>query len=216
MIYLLSKDTISFPHPSLAMEDGLLAVGGELSVERLILAYEWGIFPWDTIELDDEEVIAWFAPLERFVIFPDKIKISKSMKRILRTMPYTIKVNSRFKALMENCAQTYRVGQEGETWIDDEVIKAYCKLNKLGLAKSIEVYEGDELVGGLYGVISGKVFCGESMFSIKPNASKIALIWLALNGGYELIDCQFKTEHLESMGGESISLEEYLTILRKH
>ncbi len=215
MVYFLSKDFISFPHPSLATEDSLLAVGGELSVERLILAYGWGIFPWDTIEVDGVEEIAWFAPQERFVIFPEKIKISNSMKRILKSATYTIKVNHNFKAVINECAKIPRAGQEPETWISNNVKKAYCKLNSLGLAQSVEVYDGDELVGGLYGVISGDVFCGESMFSKRPNTSKMALIWLAQNGGFKLIDCQFKTDHLASMGGEYISLAEYLRFLGK-
>lgn len=215
MVYFLSKDMISFPHPSLASEDSLLAVGGELSVERLILAYEWGIFPWDTIEVDGVDEIAWFAPQERFVIFPEKIKISNSMKRILKTTSYTIKVNQDFKTVMEECSRIPRAGQGSETWITDAVKKAYAKLNKLGLAKSIEVYDGDELVGGLYGVLSGDVFCGESMFSKRPNTSKMALIWLAQHGGFKVIDCQFKTDHLASMGGEYISLAEYLKLLGK-
>lgn len=215
MVYFLSKDFISFPHPSLATEDSLLAVGGELSVERLILAYGWGIFPWDTIKVDGVEEIAWFAPQERFVIFPEKIKISNSMKRILKSATYTIKVNHNFKAVINECAKIPRAGQEQETWISNNVKKAYCKLKSLGLAQSVEVYDGDELVGGLYGVISGDVFCGESMFSKRPNTSKIALIWLAQNGGFKLIDCQFKTDHLASMGGEYISLAEYLRFLGK-
>lgn len=213
MVYFLSKDMISFPHPSLAAEDSLLAVGGELSVERLILAYEWGIFPWDTIEVDGVEEIAWFAPQERFVIFPEKIKISKSMKRIIKSSTYTIKVNHNFKAVIDECSKIPRSGQGTETWISEKVKKAYCKLHAIGLAQSVEVYDGEELVGGLYGVISGDVFCGESMFSKRSNTSKMALIWLAQNGGYKLIDCQFRTEHLASMGGEYISLKEYLQIL---
>ena len=137
MVYFLSKDFISFPHPSLATEDSLLAVGGELSVERLILAYGWGIFPWDTIEVDGVEEIAWFAPQERFVIFPEKIKISNSMKRILKSATYTIKVNHNFKAVINECAKIPRAGQEPETWISNNVKKAYCKLNSLGLAQSV-------------------------------------------------------------------------------
>ncbi len=194
-------------------DDSLLAMGGELSTERLVLAYDWGIFPWDTIHLDGESYIAWFSPKERFVIFPKEIKISDSMLRIRKQNKFEIRLNTNFEKVMRACAETERPNQEGGTWISEDVIEAYVKLHKKKRAMSVEVYENDELVGGLYGVISGKVFCGESMFSLKSNASKLALIWLAEEGGFELIDCQFHTPHLEKMGGRFIGLDDYLKIL---
>lgn len=216
MIYLLDVNEIMFPHPSLSMEDGLLALGGDLHPNRLLMAYDWGIFPWDTIPFEGKDYIAWFAPNERFVIHSHKIKISKSMQRIMKHHPYTIKVNTAFKQVMRECMEMEREGQEGGSWITEEVIRSYTELRRRRRAMSVEVFEGEELVGGLYGVMVGKIFCGESMFSKKPNTSKLALIWLAQHGGFEIIDCQFRTEHFVSMGGESMSLAEYLGHLGRY
>lgn len=207
MIFRLDNRLL-FPDPSLAEEDGLLAVGGDLSTRRLLLAYQNGIFPW----YNDDTPILWYSPHERFVIFPNEIKISKSMRQVLRSGRFTVTMDSDFKSVIEACAAAPREGQDG-TWIIKDMQRAYIRLHKAGHAHSVEVWEKGQLAGGLYGVAVGNVFCGESMFSRVSNASKTALIWLCQNGGYEMIDCQLPTEHLESMGGRLISRETYLEIL---
>ena len=170
-IYTLSDDIV-FPHPSLASEDGLLAVGGDLRLERLILAYENGIFPW----FNEEDPPLWWSPPQRAVLFPEEIKISKSMKQELRKSGYEVKFNTDFISVIKNCQQI-RLDEEG-TWITQEFIDVYTLLHKMGIAHSVETYYEGELVGGLYGLTFGDVFCGESMFSMRSNASKIALIKL--------------------------------------
>lgn len=209
MIFRLNDDDIQFPPVELAEEDGLLAVGGDLSEERLRHAYSLGIFPW----YSEETPILWYSPHERFVLFPDKVKISKSMKQVLRSHKFVISENRAFSQVINACAQAERVGQDG-TWILQEMQEAYLKLHQRGFAHSIEVWYNNELAGGLYGVRIGDVFCGESMFSRMSNASKAALIWMCQNKGYRLIDCQVHTEHLESMGAEFISREEYMDFLQ--
>jgi len=213
MFYRLNDDIPGFPHPSLADEDGLLAAGGAVSPEWLLPAYSQGIFPWDTHVFGQEELILWFAPAERFVIFPHKIHLSHTLKRLWKKPPYSIRTNTCFRRVMELCAQTPRPGQES-TWIKPAFIDGYTQLHQMGRAHSVEVFEGEELVGGLYGVQSGSVFCGESMFSLRPNASKLALVYLCRQMSFTLIDCQFHTSHLQSMGGENISLNEYLLHLQ--
>lgn len=208
MIFRLDKRII-FPDPSLAEDDGLLAVGGDLSVERLLLAYQNGIFPW----YSDDTPILWYSPHERFVLFPDELKISKSMRQVLRSGRFRITEDVAFERVIEACSETYRPGQDG-TWITNEMKEAYMGLHRSGYAHSVEVEEDEALVGGLYGVKVGKVFCGESMFSRASNASKVALIHLCQTGKYELIDCQVHTEHLESMGARMIGREEYIDILQ--
>ncbi|GGE07972.1 MULTISPECIES: leucyl/phenylalanyl-tRNA--protein transferase [Sphingobacterium] len=208
MPYLLDENKLVFPHPSLADEDGLLAIGADLQLERLLLAYENGIFPW----YNEENPILWFAPLERFVLVPNKIKLSKSMKQIMKSNKFKITIDQDFKSVIENCASMPRKDQDG-TWIIADMQEAYIRLHEAGYAHSIEVWQDQKLVGGLYGVQVGKVFCGESMFSMVSNASKIALIYLAQNFGLSLIDCQIPSDHLSSMGAETISQSEYLTIL---
>lgn len=208
MIFRLDKRII-FPDPSLAEEDGLLAVGGDLSVERLQLAYQNGIFPW----YSDETPILWYSPHERFVLFPAELKVSKSMRQIMRSGKFRITYDMAFERVIEACSTSYRAGQDG-TWITNEMKEAYINLHNAGYAHSIEVWQGDDLAGGLYGVEVGKVFCGESMFSKVSNASKAALIYLCQTEKYELIDCQVHTEHLESMGARMISREEYMRILQ--
>ncbi|MGB7528809.1 leucyl/phenylalanyl-tRNA--protein transferase [Sphingobacterium cellulitidis] len=208
MPYLLDENKLVFPHPSLADEDGLLAIGADLQLERLLLAYENGIFPW----YNEENPILWFAPLERFVLVPNKIKLSKSMKQIMKSNKFKITIDQDFKSVIENCASMPRKDQDG-TWIIADMQEAYIRLHEAGYAHSIEVWQDQKLVGGLYGVQVGKVFCGESMFSKVSNASKIALIYLAQNFGLSLIDCQIPSDHLSSMGAETISQSEYLTIL---
>lgn len=207
VIFRLNKELI-FPDPTLAEEDGLLAVGGDLRPKRLMLAYQHGIFPW----YSDDTPILWYSPHERFVLFPEKIKITRSMRQFMKKPEVEIRMNTNFEAVIKNCETIKREGQDG-TWITDDMRKAYIKLHTLGHAHSIETYINDELVGGLYGVQTGHVFCGESMFSNAPNASKAALIWLCTTQGFKLIDCQVHTPHLESMGAEFIKREEYVDML---
>jgi leucyl/phenylalanyl-tRNA---protein transferase len=207
VIFRLTDDLI-FPDPSLAEDDGLLAVGGDLSPNRLMLAYKHGIFPW----YSDDTPILWYAPHERFVLYPDKVKISRSMKQFMNRGDVEIKMNTCFESVIRNCETIKRDGQDG-TWITDDMRKAYIKLHELGHAHSIETFVSGKLVGGLYGVQSGNVFCGESMFSHASNASKAALIWLCTIRDYKLIDCQVHTAHLESLGAEFISRETYLSFL---
>jgi len=205
VIFRLNDDDIEFPPAELAEEDGLLAVGGDLSPQRLLKAYSLGIFPW----YSEETPILWYSPHERFVIFPDKLKISKSMKQVLRSGKFHITENKAFARVIKACAEVERKDQPG-TWILDEMQEAYINLHQLGYASSVEVWHNNKLVGGLYGVKQGTIFCGESMFSTMSNASKAALIWLCQNKNYTLIDCQLHTEHLESMGAEFISREDYI------
>jgi leucyl/phenylalanyl-tRNA--protein transferase len=209
MIFRLD-DRLLFPDPELAEEDGLLAVGGDLSVERLLLAYQNGIFPW----YNEDEPILWFSPHERFVLYPAELQISKSMKKVLRLGLFSITQDKSFNDVVEACSLVPREGQDG-TWITDDMKAAYARLHQLGYAHSIEVWQNNNLVGGLYGVHAGDVFCGESMFSKVSNASKTALVWLCQTGLYKLIDCQVHTDHLASMGARMISRKDYMPILHK-
>jgi leucyl/phenylalanyl-tRNA--protein transferase len=209
-IYQLNE-SIVFP-PVEGAEDGIVAVGGELSAERLMLAYRSGIFPW----YSEEEPIIWWSPDPRFVLYPDKIKVTKRMKSILRKGAFVTTYNKDFEQVIGNCQKIYRKDQPG-TWITEEMKNSYIDLHKKGLAKSIEVWQEDKLVGGMYGVDLGDVFCGESMFSKVSNASKVALINFAQkfgNEGGKLIDCQVHTPHLESLGGENISRNKFLEYLQ--
>ncbi|MBD5470675.1 MAG: leucyl/phenylalanyl-tRNA--protein transferase [Lachnospiraceae bacterium] len=211
-VYRLREKEVCFPNPALAREDGLLAVGGDLCVERLLLAYSHGIFPW----YNPGDEILWWCPHERFVIFPKEIHISRSMKKYMKKHELLIKLNRDFADTMHRC-RTKREFDEG-TWISDEMEEAYGALHQAGYAMSVEVFEDGILAGGLYGVVIGRCFFGESMFSEKENGSKIALIALAkilAENAFELIDCQFHTEHLESMGGRYISWEEYDRLLQE-
>ena len=208
MIFRLDERLL-FPDPTLAEEDGLLALGGDLSVERLLLAYQNGIFPW----YSDDTPMLWYSPHERFVLFPHELKISKSMRQVMRSGRFSVTRNQCFDRVIEACSTTTRQGQDG-TWITADMKEAYLKLHHNGSAHSVEVWDNDLLAGGLYGVAVGKVFCGESMFSRVSNASKTALISLAQSGEFNLIDCQVHTEHLESMGARMISRNEYMSILR--
>lgn len=208
MIFQLNNNDILFPDATLAEPDGLLAIGGDLSPERLIAAYQKGIFPW----FSDDDPICWFAPHERCVIFPTKIHISKSMQKNMRAKEFTVTTNTAFSAVIAACKNTERKDQDG-TWITDEMEAAYIKLYQLGMAKSIEVWQNNQLVGGMYGVEINNVFCGESMFSHKTNASKRALIWLCTETNYSLLDCQMKTDHLISLGAEMISQKQFINIL---
>jgi leucyl/phenylalanyl-tRNA--protein transferase len=208
MIFRLDERLI-FPNPELAEPDGLLAIDGDLTIERLWLAYQNGIFPW----YSDDSPILWYSPHERFVLFPEELKTAKSMRQVLRSGKFIITQNKCFADVVEACSQVERPGQDG-TWITAEMKIAYEQLHKQGLAHSVEVWENDALVGGFYGVQVNKVFCGESMFSKVSNASKAALIWLCQSGAYQLIDCQVHTEHLESMGARMIPRQEYMALLR--
>jgi leucyl/phenylalanyl-tRNA--protein transferase len=208
MIFRLDK-RLAFPDPELAEPDGLLAVGGDLSANRLMLAYSHGIFPW----YSEETPILWYSPHERFVLYPTGLRISKSMRQIMRSGKFKITVNQCFEQVINACSVVPREGQDG-TWITDDMKQAYVNLHQLGHAHSYEVWQDDELVGGLYGVHVGRVFCGESMFSRVSNASKMALIYLCQSSLYDLIDCQVHTEHLESMGARFISRAEYLHLLQ--
>ncbi len=206
------SNRLEFPPVHTANADGLLAVGGDLSPERLKLAYENGIFPW----FNDDSLILWWSPDPRMVLFPNKLKVSKSMRKVIRNKQFTLTQNTCFDMVMDYCANVDRKDQEG-TWITPEMKSAYVALYEKGIAKSFEVWKNDLLVGGLYGVDLGHVFCGESMFSLEPNASKFAFIEMVrelAQKNYKLIDCQVHTDHLESLGAELISREQFLSILQ--
>ena len=233
MICLLDEE-IGFPDPKNGDPDGLFAVGGDLSVERLLLAYSYGIFPWYAFRSEDtcEELInpntgkpyiQWWCPMQRFVIFPGEIHISHSMKQELNKVAsgeITVTLNNAFAEVMDHCGSIScgknRLELEG-AWLGDEIKEAYTKLHEMGYAASVEVWDKDRnMIGGLYGVSIGNGFYGESMFSTKPNGSKFALIFLAKlmeQKGIGLIDCQFETAHLKSMGGRYIAYDEYLKII---
>ncbi len=207
MQYLTSK--IEFPKVEEADEEGLLAIGGDLSVARLLLAYQSGIFPW----FNSGDPVLWWSPDPRFVLFPEKLKVSKSMKQVLKKSDFTVTVNQDFMGVIKACSLAKREGQSG-TWITDAMVQAYIKLHQLGYAKSVEVWQEEELVGGLYGLdLDNGVFCGESMFAKVSNASKVAFISFIQNTNYKLIDCQVYTNHLESLGAEDISREAFLKYL---
>lgn len=200
---------IDFPDVSSATEDGLLTIGGDLSAQRLLKAYQKGIFPW----YEAGQPILWWAPDPRFVLFPSKLKVSKSMKQTLRHCNYKVTINKDFKSVIKACARVKRKGQSN-TWITDEMIEAYCNLHDLGYAVSVEVWRDKTLVAGLYGIdIDGKVFCGESMFTKESNASKVGFITFVKNTTYKLIDCQVYTKHLESLGAEHITRSEFIKFL---
>ncbi|MEX0290300.1 MAG: leucyl/phenylalanyl-tRNA--protein transferase [Flavobacteriaceae bacterium] len=205
-------DRLEFPDVEQANSEGLLAVGGDLSAARLKLAYSSGIFPW----FNEDSLILWWSPNPRMVLYPDKIRISKSMRKVMGSDVFRLTENLYFKEVLEKCALVKRKGQNG-TWITEAMKEAYFQLHKEGLAKSYEVWSKDELVGGLYGIDLGHIFCGESMFSLKSNASKFALICLAQKLKklqYRLIDCQLFTPHLASMGAEEIPRKQFMEILK--
>ncbi|MFV8341814.1 leucyl/phenylalanyl-tRNA--protein transferase [Flavobacterium sp. XS2P39] len=206
----LSKELV-FPPVSQANADGILAVGGDLSPERLQLAYNSGIFPW----FEEGEPIIWWSPNPRMVLFLDELIVSKSMRNIINRNIFKVTYNQNFREVISNCQKIKRDGQNG-TWITNDMIEAYCKLNELGIAKSVEVWQDRELVGGLYGVDLGNIFCGESMFSTVSNASKVAFIALVSQlkaANYKLLDCQVYNPHLESLGCREIDREEFISIL---
>lgn len=203
-------DDIDFPPCEFASSEGILALGGDLSVERLVHAYGKGIFPW----YNEGDPIIWYCPPERMVLFPEDLKISKSMRQVLRKGDFEITENKAFQRVVFNCKHAYRKDQDG-TWITNDMQEAYVNLHKQGYAKSIEVWRNNELVGGLYGVdLENGVFCGESMFSKESNMSKVAFIHLAQNCGYRFIDCQVHNDHLASLGAYEISREEFFKLLK--
>ena len=209
-MYYLSEALI-FPNVSQTHSSGIIALGGDLSIERLQLAYKSGIFPW----FEDGEPITWWSPNPRMVLFLDELIVSKSMRNILNRNSFKVTFNESFRAVISNCQKIKRDGQNG-TWITNDMIEAYCKLHEVGVAKSVEVWLEGELVGGLYGVDLGHVFCGESMFSKVSNASKSAFIALVRHlqkENYKLLDCQVYNEHLESLGCREIEREEFMKFL---
>lgn len=212
-VFQLDND-LWFPDPHQGEEDGLIAVGGDLSVDRLLLAYSYGFFPWFSFR-DNEEPL-WFCPMQRFVIFPSEIHISHSMQQLISKHELKPTINKDFDGVIRGCATAQNRNKEEGAWLGPDIIKAYTEMHRQGFVASVEVWQEERLVGGLYGVSLGKAFFGESMFSLVPNASKIALIYLArmfeTHGG-KLIDCQFETPHLRSMGGRFISYEEYMKII---
>ncbi len=213
-------DKLWFPDPHLGEEDGLVAVGGDLSIDRLLLAYSNGFFPWFSFRHREEPL--WYCPLQRFVIFPKEIHISHSMRQLINQNRYMLSINKDFEGVIHGCATAQNRDTEDGAWLGPNIIEAYTELHRQGFAASVEVWEKQEtderLVGGLYGVNLGRAFFGESMFSLVPSASKLALIHLArmfeILGGL-MIDCQFETPHLRSMGGRYIPYEEYISIIRR-
>ena len=204
-------DALLFPSPEQASAEGIVAIGGDLQPERVMLAYRKGIFPW----FDSDDFLLWWSPDPRMVLFPDQLKISKSMRTVLRKKRFEVTFNKAFDQVVEACAKVKRFGQNG-TWITPGLMEVYSTLHTQGHAHSVEVWEEGSLVGGLYGIDLGTVFCGESMFSKSSNASKVALIFLVKElkkNKYELIDCQVPTQHLASMGAEPISRTKFLTFL---
>lgn len=203
-----------FPPVSEALEDGLLAMGGDVSVERLLLAYRNGIFPW----YDDESIPLWWSPDPRFVLFPERLKVSKSMLQVFRKGDFEFRTNTHFADVIGSCKSLQRKGQDG-TWITDELEASFIQLHKMGVAHSAETWIDNELVGGLYGIRMGPFFFGESMFSKVSNASKFAFISYVQRlqkEGVLLIDCQVHTDHLESLGAEMIPRDQFIQLLKQH
>ena len=226
MVVLLDEQ-IGFPDPRNGEPDGLFAVGGDLRLERLLLAYSHGIFPWFTFRAEDtdpglidpetgEPYIQWWCPMDRFVIFPKEIHISHSMKQLIKKGTYHVTFSKAFPEVIRKCGNL-RIDMEG-AWLGPDMMEAYTRLFDAEFAASVEVWdENEKLVGGLYGVTLGKCFFGESMFSLVPSASKLALIALAKaldQAGCSMIDCQFETPHLKTMGGRHISYDEYMKIVQ--
>jgi leucyl/phenylalanyl-tRNA---protein transferase len=212
-VYQLSNEINIFPDPDEAIDEGLLAVGGDLSIDRLLLAYSSGIFPW----YSQNEPIMWWSPDPRFVLFPNDFKISKSLNKVVNSGKFIIKTDTAFEEVIKNCA-TIKRGHETGTWITTEMKQAYINLHNKGYAHSFEVYNNESLVGGLYGVSLGKAFFGESMFHLIPDASKVALYFLVdtlKKWKFHFIDSQIYTNHLASLGGEEIPRKKYLILLQK-
>ena len=210
MLYILD-DELYFPPVDQALDDGLLAIGGDLSPERLLLAYRSGIFPW----YSEDEPPMWWSPNPRFVLVPEELKVSKSMQQLLKRRAFEFRMDTAFEEVVRNCMHAPRPGQDG-TWISEDIVQAYTTLHKMGHAHSAEVWRNGELLGGLYGIWLGDIFFGESMFSKVSNASKYAFInWVAYlhRQGVQLIDCQVYTEHLESLGARMITRDNFIDVL---
>jgi leucyl/phenylalanyl-tRNA---protein transferase len=210
-MYFLDEQ-LYFPPVGTADDDGLLAVGGDLSIQRLLLAYRRGIFPW----YNEGEIIQWWCPNPRFVLYPNELKVSKSMKKIITQQHFQFTINKAFDAVIENCRSIPRPGQHG-TWIQNEIITAYTMLHKMGIAVSAEAWKDGKLAGGLYGIRLGNIFFGESMFSKQSNASKFAFINYVQqmqNENVQLIDCQVYTAHLESLGARMIERDKFCKVLQ--
>ena len=210
MVYFLDEQLL-FPPVDQSEPDGLLAVGGDLSIERLLLAYRSGIFPW----YNPGDPILWWSPPRRMLLFFDELRVSKSMKKILDREIFEVTFNTQFREVLRQCQSVSREGQSG-TWINDAMIESYFQLHELGFAKSVEVWQNGILVGGLYGIDLKNIFCGESMFSLVPNASKVAFIAVSKklqHENYRALDCQIYNEHLESLGCREINRSEFLQML---
>lgn len=209
-LYILDN-TLSFPQVTESLDDGLLAMGGDIEPERLLLAYRQGIFPWY-----DGDTPLWWSPDPRFVLFPQELKVSKSMQQLFKKKAFKITINKAFKEVMQHCSKISRSGQDG-TWINETMVNAYTYLHQQGNAISVECWQDTSLVGGFYGVIVGTVFCGESMFSKVSNASKYAFIHFVKNNAdkIDLIDCQVHTPHLESLGARMIPRNDFIKILEE-
>jgi leucyl/phenylalanyl-tRNA--protein transferase len=208
---VLLDNKLWFPSVDAATQDGLLAFGGDLSPERLLLAYQNGIFPW----YNPGEPIMWWSPPTRMVVDPYNYKTAKTLASFMKKMPFNITWNQEFESVITACQKNVRRGQTG-TWITDELLDSFLELNAIGVAKSVEVWNNDTLVGGLYGIDLGHIFCGESMFSIESNASKVAFVWLIdhlKKKNYQLLDCQMYNEHLALLGAFEITRDEFTDIL---
>ena len=203
------NEEIKFPPHSQTTKHGIIALGGDLSARRLIHAYQNGIFPW----FSEQDPIIWYCPFRRMVLFPDEVKVPKSMKKLFRDNAFEVTENKAFPDVIHRCKTILRAGEAG-TWITDDMERAYIEMHYEGFASSIEVWKDGDLVGGLYGVVVNGVFCGESMFSEVSNASKYAFIHLAKSNKYRLIDCQIHTDHLESLGAREIDRDDFLKILK--
>ena len=213
-VYQLDNE-LWFPDPHQGEEDGLVAVGGDLSVDRLLLAYSNGFFPWFAYRHQQEPL--WYCPLQRFVIFPNEVHVSHSMKQLIKKNDLQVTFNQDFEGVIQGCATAQNRNNNEGAWLGPEMIEAYTEMYRQGFAASVEVWHNETLVGGLYGINLGTSFFGESMFSLVPNASKLALIHLAQTlkalGG-KIIDCQFETPHLKRMGGRFIPYEDYIQLLK--
>ncbi|BDC99547.1 leucyl/phenylalanyl-tRNA--protein transferase [Persicobacter psychrovividus] len=213
-IFFIDKNERTFPPGELAHESGVLAIGGDLAVDRLITAYGEGIFPW----YDPNMEPMWWCPDPRCVVFPSQVRIKKSMRQLLRARKYRVTYDQDLMAVIEGCETIKREGQDG-TWITQEYKDSFAELRTLGFVHSVEVWDGEELVGGLYGMAMGKVFFGESMFSRKSNASKFGFIHLCKNleeRGFEFVDCQYHTDHLFSIGAKMIDRDDFLAVVREN
>ena len=213
-VYWLNDDPTAFPDPEGANEMGIVALGGDLSAERLLNAYHLGMFPW----FSEGEPVMWWSPDPRFVLFPADLKVSKSMRPYFNQHKFTVTYDRDFQAVITSCQEAYRPGQSG-TWITADMVDAYCRLHELGFAHSVEVWKGDDLVGGLYGIALGRIFFGESMFAKASNASKFGFISLVRRlheRNYTLIDCQQETSHLASLGARAIPRSTFLDYLHNN